>query len=150
MTSHDVVDVVRRAAKTRKVGHAGTLDPMADGVLLVCVGVATRVSDRLMSSTKQYRATVQFGASSSTDDSEGVITPFPERPEITENDILAVLPRFIGNIDQVPPAYAAIKVGGKPMYECARAGQTVVVPPRASGSTRSSFAHFNRRRRFLM
>lgn len=130
MTSHDVVDVVRRATGIKRVGHAGTLDPAAEGVLLVCVGTATRVSDYLMAGTKRYRATIQFGSSSTTDDREGTITQSPSPPSFTAADLGESTRAFLGEIDQVPPAYAAIKVGGRPMYERARAGQVVTAPPR--------------------
>lgn len=130
MTSHDVVDAVRRAAGTKRVGHAGTLDPAAEGVLLVCVGTATRVSDYLMAGTKRYRATIRFGASSTTDDREGTITESPTPPSFAADDLLDSTRAFLGEIDQVPPAYAAIKVAGRPMYDRARAGQIVWAPPR--------------------
>ncbi|HLZ10899.1 MAG TPA: tRNA pseudouridine(55) synthase TruB, partial [Chloroflexota bacterium] len=130
MTSHDVVDVVRLAANTRRVGHAGTLDPAADGVLVVCVGKATRVSDLLMAGSKTYRATIRFGASSTTDDSEGTITPTAERPCLSGCDLQGILAQFIGEVDQVPPAFAAIKIGGRSLYERARAGETMSIPPR--------------------
>jgi tRNA pseudouridine55 synthase len=144
LTSHDVVDVVRRAAGTRRVGHAGTLDPAAEGVLLVCVGAATRVSDYLMAGTKRYRATIQFGASSTTDDREGTITASSTPPDFTESDLICSVRTFLGEIDQVPPAYAAIKVAGRPMYERARAGQVVAAPPRRVRIDRISVDSFDR------
>jgi tRNA pseudouridine55 synthase len=125
MTSHDVVDQVRRAAHLRRVGHAGTLDPLASGVLLVCLGNATRVSEYLMEGTKVYRGTVRFGASSTTDDAEGKITPVAMPSSISFSDVDQSAARMIGEIDQVPPIYSAIKVHGKPLYERARSGGTV-------------------------
>lgn len=130
MTSHDVVAIVRRQVHQRRVGHAGTLDPGAEGVLLVCLGAATRVSEYLMDTTKQYRATVRLGATSTTDDSEGVITPMDLGPSLTLDHIDSVVPSFIGEIAQAPPAYAAIKVAGQPLYRRARAGEVVITPPR--------------------
>jgi tRNA pseudouridine55 synthase len=123
-TSHDVVNVVRRAIGMRRVGHAGTLDPLAHGVLLVCVGAATRVSEYLMESTKVYRGVVSFGAASTTDDAEGALTPvgIPEPIGIRELESAAVT--LIGDVDQIPPAYSAIKVAGKPLYERARTVET--------------------------
>jgi tRNA pseudouridine55 synthase len=130
LTSHDVVDAVRRATGLRRVGHAGTLDPAATGVLLVCLGPATRVSDFLMASTKAYRATIHFGVVSTTDDAEGELTVSGSVDSLDEATIRQVLPQFMGEIDQVPPSYAAIKVAGQPLYRRARAGQPVLTPPR--------------------
>ncbi len=130
MTSHDVVDSVRRMVNTRRVGHAGTLDPAATGVLLVCIGSATRVSDYLMAGTKAYRATIRLGATSTTDDSEGAITINGSASFTIEDEFKRALGPFIGQIDQVPPIYSAIKVGGRPLYDRARSGQNVVVAPR--------------------
>src|SRR5579883_3079663 len=131
MTSHDVVNVVRRHAGQRRVGHAGTLDPAASGVLLVCLGQATRVSEYLMNGTKQYRATIRFGAVSTTDDADGTITPTSKSLACLSLDRLSeALSDFIGDILQVPPAFSAIKLQGRPMYRSARAGQPVQAPPR--------------------
>lgn len=130
LTSHDVVDRVRHIVGMRRVGHAGTLDPAAEGVLLVCLGAATRVCDFLMDGVKIYRATIRFGATSTTDDREGVIAATYLLPSISSTDIQAAASQFIGDIDQVPPTFAAIKVGGQRLYERARAGETVAVPPR--------------------
>jgi len=131
MTSHDVVGFVRRHVRIRRVGHAGTLDPQASGVLLVCVGQATRVSEYLMNSTKRYRATVRFGGVSTTDDAAGTITPSTTSlADLTARRLEQILRQFIGDIDQVPPAYAAIKVAGQPIYRAARAGRPVQVPAR--------------------
>ncbi len=130
MTSHDVVDRVRRAAGMRRVGHAGTLDPAAEGVLLVCLGVATRVTDYLMDGVKVYRGTVHFGATSTTDDREGIIITTSSPPSLTRSDIEAAVPRFVGEVDQVPPRYAAVKVAGQPLYQRARAGESFEVEAR--------------------
>lgn len=125
ITSHDVVAKVRRKLGIRQVGHAGTLDPLASGVLIVCVGRATRLSDYVMASVKQYRATVRFGAFTTTDDAEGEISAQHDASGLTSTDVESALPAFIGDIEQLPPMYSAIKQGGKKLYDIARAGQTV-------------------------
>src|SRR5579875_412702 len=131
MTSHDVVAFIRRQTGQRRVGHAGTLDPAAAGVLLVCLGDATRLSEFLMESDKQYRATIRLGAVSTTDDAEGIITPSASSVDhLALPTITAVLRRFQGEIEQVPPAFSAIKVGGQALYRSARAGQVVQAPSR--------------------
>jgi tRNA pseudouridine55 synthase len=128
-TSHDVVALVRRLAATKRVGHGGTLDPFASGVLPVFLGHATRIVEYHLGDRKAYRATVCFGASSSTDDLEGELTPSngaaPSRAAVE-----AALPGLTGTISQRPPAYSAIKVGGRRAYAMARAGETVDLPVR--------------------
>jgi tRNA pseudouridine55 synthase len=128
-TSHDVVVSIRRMARQRKVGHAGTLDPMATGVLLVCLGRATRVSEYLMRSAKVYRAAIRFGITTTTQDAEGEVTGV-SRVDVTRSHLDAALPQFQGRIRQVPPQYSAIKRGGKRLYELARQGVHVDVPAR--------------------
>lgn len=112
-----------------KVGHAGTLDPLATGVLLVCLGRATRVSQYLMRSPKTYRATLELGVTTTTHDAEGEITS-RSSADVAQEELEAVLPRFVGSIQQVPPRYSAIKRHGRPLYELARQGIEVDVPPR--------------------
>jgi len=129
MTSHDVVDRVRRITGVRRVGHAGTLDPLATGVLLVCVGQATRVAEYLMASDKRYRATIHLGVRTSTDDAEGEVLSSQE-VQVSEGEVQAVLQEFVGRIQQVPPMYSALKRGGKRLYQLARQGITVERPPR--------------------
>jgi tRNA pseudouridine55 synthase len=128
-TSHDVVGLVRRLAATKRVGHGGTLDPFASGVLPVFLGKATRLVEYHLADRKRYRATVCFGASSTTDDLEGALTPAagpaPERAAVE-----AALDRFRGEIEQRPPAYSAIKVAGRRAYAMARAGQAVELATR--------------------
>jgi tRNA pseudouridine55 synthase len=124
MTSHDVVNVVRRGTKTKKVGHAGTLDPMATGVLVICWGKATRLSDYVMAGTKSYTATVTLGVETDTYDAEGDVLSRNDAT-VSKHDLCAVLRQFRGSIQQVPPMYSAIKKGGKKLYELARAGETV-------------------------
>lgn len=130
MTSHDVVAQVRRALKTRKVGHAGTLDPLASGVLVVCVGSATRLSEYVMDTTKRYVARVRLGETTTTYDAEGDVTARHDASHITRQQVEAALPPFIGDILQRPPIYSAIKKGGRKLYELARKGIEVELEPR--------------------
>jgi tRNA pseudouridine55 synthase len=113
-----------------KVGHAGTLDPLASGVLVVCVGSATRLSDYVMHTTKRYQAHVVLGTRTDTYDAEGRVTSQTPADHITQADVEALLPRFTGQIAQVPPSYSALKQGGKKLYEMARAGEEVTLQPR--------------------
>ncbi len=121
MTSHDVVARVRRLTRQKRVGHAGTLDPAASGVLPICLGQATRVAEYLSESGKRYRAIVVFGAVTATYDAEGeVVRSAPVH--LTREDIAAALPTFLGRQMQLPPLYSAIKSAGQPLYKLARAG----------------------------
>jgi tRNA pseudouridine55 synthase len=129
MTSHDVVALVRRLAATRRVGHGGTLDPFASGVLPVFLGRATRVVEFHLGDRKAYRATVCFGASSTTDDLEGELTP-AHGPAPTRAAVEEALPGLTGTILQRPPDYSAIKVAGRRAYAMARAGETPRLEPR--------------------
>ncbi len=128
-TSHDIVGLVRRLAATKRVGHGGTLDPFASGVLPVFLGRATRIVEFHLADRKAYRATICFGASSTTDDLEGEMTPAtgpaPDRARVE-----AALPEFTGTISQRPPAFSAIKVGGRRAYAVARAGGTLELKTR--------------------
>ena len=128
-TSHDVVALVRRLATTRRVGHGGTLDPFASGVLPIFLGHATRIVEYHMGDRKAYRATVCFGASSATDDLEGELTPVPG-PPVTRSAVGSALDGFRGEIVQVPPAYSAVKVAGRRAYALARAGKAPEIAPR--------------------
>ena len=128
-TSHDIVGLVRRLAATKRVGHGGTLDPFASGVLPVFLGRATRVVEFHLADRKAYRATICFGASSSTDDLEGEMTP-SDAAAPTREAVEDALAGFIGTIAQRPPAYSAIKVGGRRAYAMARAGETVELTER--------------------
>lgn len=128
-TSHDVVALVRRLAATRRVGHGGTLDPFASGVLPVFLGHATRVVEYHLGDEKAYRATICFGASSVTDDLEGERTP-ADGPAPDRDAVEAALVGFLGPISQRPPAYSAIKVGGRRAYALARSGETVTLAAR--------------------
>jgi tRNA pseudouridine55 synthase len=122
MTSHDVVAKVRRLAGTRKVGHAGTLDPMATGVLVVGVEKATRLLGYLTLTEKEYAATIRLGQSTSTDDAEGELTGTASAADITEEAIIKAVADLTGEISQVPPSVSAIKVGGQRAYKLTRAG----------------------------
>ena len=130
MTSHDVVLHVRRLTGLRKVGHAGTLDPMATGVLLLCLGRATRVAEYLVAGRKKYRAVVHFGISTDTYDTEGAVTRSVEIPQLHQDQVADELAAFLGVIQQVPPPYSAIRRKGQRLYELARRGISVQVPPR--------------------
>lgn len=126
MTSHDVVAVLRRVTKIRQIGHTGTLDPFAQGVLPICIGKATRLIEYLPDD-KEYLATVQFGSATTTYDIEGEKT-FTSDKKISATDI--DLKPFEGEIEQLPPIYSAIKVNGKKLYEYAREGKEVEIKPR--------------------
>lgn len=128
-TSHRVVSVVRQGTGVRKVGHAGTLDPRASGVLVLCLGAATRLSEFLSTSTKGYAAVVRFGTATRTYDGDGEVVRHtgaaPDRAEVE-----AVLPQFTGTLEQVPPPFSAIKISGRKAYELARRGEEVELGPR--------------------
>ena len=129
VTSHDVVDVVRRVLDTRKVGHAGTLDPLATGLLLVGVGRATRLLRFLGSLPKTYVGRARLGVETSTLDADGEVTR--ERPvHVTAAATRAAMASLVGESWQAPPAFSAVKVGGRKLYEAARAGEAVEAPPR--------------------
>ena len=124
-SSRDVVNRVERLVRPAKAGHAGTLDPLASGVLAICVGQATRLVQYVQRMPKQYRATFLLGQVSETDDLEGQVTLLADAPEPTRAAIKNLLPRFMGRIEQRPPAYSAIKLAGRRAYELARQGRAV-------------------------
>ena len=130
ITSHDVVGRARRALGTRKVGHAGTLDPMATGLLILGVDSSTRLLTYLVGLGKQYRATIRLGQSSTTDDAEGELSAPAETQAVTRAAIDAGIAALSGEISQVPSTFSAIKVDGKRSYELARAGQAVELKSR--------------------
>jgi len=130
MTSHDVVAKVRRLAGTRKVGHAGTLDPMATGVLVVGVEKATRLLGYLTLTEKEYAATIRLGQSTSTDDAEGEITGTAPTGDVSAETIAKAVTGLTGEIQQVPPAVSAIKVDGQRAYKLTRAGAAPEMKPR--------------------
>ncbi len=135
VTSHDVVARTRRHFRAltgaRKAGHAGTLDPLAGGVLVICLGAATRLSEFIMRGRKVYQAQITLGLSTTTYDGAGDITERRCADHIQRADIERALTGFIGAIEQAPPMYSAVKVGGKKLYELARQGKTVQREPRA-------------------
>jgi tRNA pseudouridine55 synthase len=130
ITSHDVVARVRRLAGTRKVGHAGTLDPMATGVLVLGVDRATRLLGHLMLTEKAYAATVRLGVSTGTDDAEGEVSATPGAAGVDEQQVRDGLTGFVGDIEQVPTAVSAIKVDGKRAYQRVRDGEQVELEAR--------------------
>lgn len=128
MTSHDVVSVLRRVTKIKQIGHTGTLDPFAEGVLPICIGKATRLIEYLQDN-KEYLATVQFGAATNTFDLDGEKV-FTSDKKVSRDDIKEGLKSFEGEISQLPPIFSAIKVKGKKLYEYARKGEEVEIQPR--------------------
>lgn len=128
MTSFDVVAVLRRITKIKQIGHTGTLDPMATGVLPICIGKATKLIEYLPND-KEYTATIQFGSDTDTYDKEGQITKIYNN-KISKEQLIEVLKNFEGEIEQFPPIYSAIKVNGKKLYDYARKGETVEITPR--------------------
>jgi len=125
MTSHDVVLRVRKISGQKRVGHAGTLDPLATGVLILCLGQATRVAEYLMASDKMYRARVRLGVTTDTYDTEGRVTGQAGAEGITRAQVERELSGFVGSLEQTPPMYSAIKHKGTPLYRLARRGQVV-------------------------
>ena len=128
-TSHDMVGLMRRLTGTRRIGHAGTLDPLASGVLPILVGPATRFSEELTGGHKRYEAVIRLGARSDTDDGEGPITPI-DAPLPDEDTIRRALETFVGTFEQRPPAFSARKRGGRTAHRAARAGEALELPPR--------------------
>lgn len=129
-TSHDLVVKVRQASGMRRVGHAGTLDPLATGVLLICFGQATRIADYLMESPKVYRAQVRLGIKTDTGDAEGKVISHSDPSEVTLQEIEGALASFRGRIQQIPPIYSALKKEGVPLYRLARQGVAFEPTPR--------------------
>ena len=130
VTSHDVVARCRRIFSTRKVGHAGTLDPMATGVLVVGIERATKILGLLTATDKSYAATIRLGQSTSTEDADGEVLQTVSAAGVADADIEAAVAALRGDISQIPSAFSAIKVGGKRAYQLAREGQTVELPAR--------------------
>ncbi len=141
MTSHDVVARFRRVTKIKQIGHTGTLDPFAEGVLPICIGKATRLIEYL-NDDKEYLATVQFGANTDTYDLEGeVVETFDKK--VTKADVEVALKDFEGKISQLPPIYSAIKVNGKKLYDYAREGKEVEIQPRNVFISKIELKNFN-------
>lgn len=141
MTSHDVVAKIRRVTKIKQVGHTGTLDPFAEGVLPICIGKSTRLIEYL-NDDKEYLATVQFGKNTDSYDLDGEITQTFEK-RITREDLEKVLPCFRGEISQKPPIYSAIKVNGKKLYDYARQGETIEIKERQVTITKLELVEFD-------
>ena len=129
-TSHDIVDRIRRASGVRRVGHAGTLDPAASGVLIVCLGQATRIIEYLMNSKKRYDARIRLGIATETGDAQGKVVRSITEINTTRAEVEDALTRFRGPLEQVPPMYSALKHEGKALYELARRGIEVERTPR--------------------
>ena len=130
MTSHDVVDRVRKAAGMRRIGHTGTLDPRATGLLILCLGGATRLSEHLTRLDKVYEGAMRLGMVTTSYDLDGKVLEERPVPALTEADLQRVCDTFTGNIMQVPPMVSAVKVGGRRLYKVARHGETVAREPR--------------------
>ncbi|MBV9009181.1 MAG: tRNA pseudouridine(55) synthase TruB [Verrucomicrobia bacterium] len=130
MTSHDVVALVRKRLQLKKVGHCGTLDPIATGLLLLTLGRGTKIQDLLMAEDKEYSGTIVLGVTTSSQDREGEITETRDVPVLSEEQIRAAFEKFRGDFYQVPPMVSAIKRGGVPLYKLARQGKTVEREPR--------------------
>ena len=130
MTSHDVVAVARRCLDTKKIGHCGTLDPMATGLLILVIGTGTKLSDLLMSEDKEYVGTLTLGSTTSTQDKEGEVLEEKPVPALSREDVAVAFDAFRGDFYQIPPMVSAIKIGGVPLYKMARKGQEVVREPR--------------------
>src|SRR5580765_8908047 len=130
MTSHDVVALVRRRLEIKKVGHCGTLDPLATGLLLLTLGRGTKIQDLLMAEDKEYVGTMTLGTSTSTQDREGETVEERPVPALTDEQIRAAFDKFRGDFYQMPPMVSAIKHGGVPLYKLAREGKVVERDPR--------------------
>src|SRR5947209_18375727 len=129
-TSFDVIRKIRYLTKTKKVGHAGTLDPLATGLLIVCTGKFTKKINEFMAQEKEYTGTITLGAITPTYDLESEPRDFKPVEHLSESDVISATPRFTGNILQTPPIHSAIKKDGKRVYELARKGQDVKLEPR--------------------
>ena len=130
MTSHDVVAIARRALNTKKIGHCGTLDPMATGLLMLVIGRATKIQDLLMSEDKQYVGTLTLGSTTSTQDRQGDTLEIKPVGDYSKEQIHASFDRFMGPFEQIPPMVSAIKKDGVPLYKLARKGIEIVREPR--------------------
>lgn len=130
MTAHDIVDFVRKQLKIKRVGHTGTLDPLASGLMVLCLGRATRLAEFLSGLDKVYRFEMVLGVATKTQDAEGEIEEIRPTEEVTVEQLKEVLERFVGEIEQVPPMLSAVRYQGKRLYELARKGIEVERPPR--------------------
>ncbi|KKT87151.1 MAG: tRNA pseudouridine(55) synthase TruB [Candidatus Colwellbacteria bacterium GWA2_46_10] len=132
ITSHDVVNKIRKITNVKRVGHGGTLDPLASGVLVVAIGrdSTKKLGEILKNADKEYEATIEFGKTSPTDDAEGTITPVKTKSILNKAKLLLALKKFTGTIEQIPPAYSAVKISGRPAYKIARKGNRVALKKR--------------------
>lgn len=130
MTSHDVVAIARRTLGTKKIGHCGTLDPLATGLLILTLGRGTKIQDLIMAEDKEYVGTLKLGEVTDSQDADGVVTETKPVPELTREQIDDAFAKFQGDFYQMPPMVSAIKKDGVPLYKLARKGQTVVREPR--------------------
>ena len=130
MTSHDVVEAIRRGTGIRRAGHTGTLDPRASGVLVILIGPAVRLSEYVSASDKRYQAIIRLGSSTDTFDSDGKFVRSDQPVNVTEEQFETILKQFEGEIEQTPPPYSAVKVGGRRAYDMARQGEEVELAPR--------------------
>jgi tRNA pseudouridine55 synthase len=130
-TSHDIVRTIRKITGIKKVGHAGTLDPSATGVLIILIGRATKLASRFLSDDKAYSGVIRFGQTTDTLDAEGKTVEERSAESLTLNDVEKASLKFQGEMEQTPPMVSAIKVNGVPLYKAARRGETIDVPPRA-------------------
>ena len=129
-TSHDVVARLRRKLNMKRIGHAGTLDPMATGLLIMLIGKATRISQYLISLDKEYEGTITLGQTTDSQDADGEVMETRPVPPLTEAEVRTAMNTFLGDQYQMPPMYSAIKIGGVPLYKSARKGEDVVREPR--------------------
>ena len=143
MTSHDVVARLRRVFKIKKIGHAGTLDPMATGLLLILVGKATKASQYLMSMDKEYAGTVKLGEVTDSQDADGEIVATTPVPDLVEKDVAEVIKTFLGDQYQIPPMYSAKKINGQKLYKLARQGKEVKREPRIIHISRYEITRFD-------
>lgn len=143
-TSFDCVRDVRKEYNTKKVGHIGTLDPMASGVLPILIGKATKLSDILMEHDKDYIATLKLGEKRDTGDQEGEVIETSSIPDLSESKIIEILNTFLGETSQIPPMYSALKVNGQKLYDLARKGETVERNPRKITITSIELINFNK------
>ena len=149
LTSRDVVNRVQRLMRPVRVGHAGTLDPIATGVLIVCLGPATRLVPYLHRFSKTYIAQFLLGVTSETDDVEAELQPLPNPRSVSAEDVAAALPQFRGRLLQTPPAHSAVKVQGRPAYKRARRGESLELPPREVVIHRLELREFTEQRMTL-
>lgn len=130
MTSHDAVAICRRQLKFKKIGHCGTLDPMATGLLMLVIGRATKIQDLLMSEDKEYTGTLTLGTTTNSQDKEGEVLETKDVPDFTDEQIDTAFNEYVGNFEQIPPMVSAIKKDGVPLYKLARKGKEVKRDPR--------------------